>query len=230
MNLEINSIKEGRAAKKQAREEGIKLAGRNSEDFQNIVRLKLEQVIKLSIESNKEWLEKEWGKISKDFEDAQKINFEEVVRVFQLTLEKRIKILAQLEETSPEEITTNSERLATILNQAVFNFIMSIRKSKKSGDLLTQTLSVAGLSHWLNPNDIARLIKKYENKVDRSVIKSAALNHSENPDQFIDSCSLEMNRLTEEYEGKVNPSVISRAALYHPKTPEQFLDSIIQKQ
>ena len=228
MRFQPSTIREGRNIKAEARKERVELRGRNSADFKKIVQPTLEKTIELSVQANRAWLKKEWQKISGDSEDAGNISFAEVVATFQTTLEKRIKMIARLEGISPEKIIKENERFSLIFDQAVFDFIIFIRKSRRRGDPLLQTLFLAELSHWLNPGDIARLNEKYKDKVDPSVIGRAALSYPKDPDKFIDSYLLEVVRLSKKYKDKVDPSVIKSAALSYPKDPDKFIDWFIK--
>ena len=125
----------------------------------------------------------------------------------------------------PLEMFVGDRGLVDMLcEQAAFDFIMSLRMSAQEGETLNNALKVASLSHWLNPMDMKRLGEKYKDRVDNSVIKSAALGYPKNPDAFIDNYVGEIERLGEKYKDRVDNSVISRAALGYPKNPDAFID------
>lgn len=187
MRFKPSTIREGRNKKRLAKEEGVNLQGRNSGRFMEEARPSIESAITELVIANRDWIEDELAEAFGDFCGERVMTLSDVITVFQATFEKRLKLVARLEGDRPESLVEDDSRFAFILDQAVFDFIMSLRKSKLRGDSLLQSISLAELSHWLDPCEIDRLVKKYGGGVDASVIKTAALHYPKGPDTFIDN-------------------------------------------
>jgi len=224
MDLKPSTIREGRHIKSTARAENVDLRGRTSDIFSEQIVPELQAVIGEAVNTHRGWLENEWRKQTARLRVKKPVPFDEALPHFQETLEKRVKLYSRTVEKPLATFVGDRGLMDMLCEQAAFDFIMSLRTSAQEGETVNNALKIASLSHWLNPMDMKRLGEKYKDRVDNSVIKSAALSYPKNPDAFIDSYIGEIDRLGEKYKDRVDNSVISRAALSYPKNPDAFID------
>lgn len=227
MDFKISTIHESKILKRKARDKKVHLRGPTSEVFSERIVPILRSIIEEAINTHRGWLESEWKEQTAQLRVKKEVSFTEALPYFQKTLKKRVKLCAHTMGKPVETLVEDQHLIERLCEQAALDFIMSLRISVQEGETLTNALEIAGLSHWLNPMDIKRLGKKYQDRVDTGVIKSIAIGSPKNPDVSIDRYIEARKRLGEKYNGRVNNYVINRAALVYSKNPDAFIDWFI---
>ena len=176
-------ISSGRTAKEEALEQQLDFSGGTSDIYKDTIPHKISSLIDISVEKHYGWIEDKLKDINAKLPDKSKIFFEDVLKIFKATFEKRIKQQAKLSKEKPE-IYINTINLEEIFNQAIFDFIQSLKSSVRNGETKKNILKLGELSHWLNPNDIKDLERQFSN-TDQGVIKTAVLSRPKNPKVFI---------------------------------------------
>ena len=221
-------IRQGRVEKKHARsDENVDIRGGISKEFKE-ARPTMQEAIKTAIDDNREWLERELKTTLKKFPQAD-VSLDDIVPIFQQTLERRVKAHARLNQMNPEQIVMDEEQFQPMLQQAAFDFIMSLRQSGRRPDSWIQALVLAQNSHWLNPGEVKRLAKQYPD-MNQSVITHAVLHYPKTPNAFIERYKTAIAHLSGKYPD-VHQSVINCAALCNPKNADDFqtVDAFIER-
>ena len=216
-------IRQGRVEKKHARsDENVDIRGGISKEFKE-ARPTMQEAIKTAIDDNREWLERELKTTLKKFPQAD-VSLDDIVPIFQQTLERRVKAHARLNQMNPEQIVMDEEQFQPMLQQAAFDFIMSLRQSGRRPDSWIQALVLAQNSHWLNPGEVKRLAKQYPD-MNQSVITHAVLHYPKTPNAFIERYKTTLAYLSKQYPN-VHQSVINAAVLKHPKKSDAFITGV----
>lgn len=221
-----STIKEGRNSKKLAREENVNLTGESS-SYKEILVPTIEQHVGEAIIKHRGWIKSELRDFRRESKYREQIPDAEITDALQDVFKKRVKQYLRLNEVEPEQLISE-KTLDTLFEQTAFDFIESVRMSRRRGDTAKQALDFAKNSHWLDPRTIDHLVEKYKDQADLSVIKSAIARQPRDPDGLINSYLDNVTSLTAEYLGRVDESVIKHTALEYPKNPKAFIESYLQ--
>ena len=217
-----------RFIKELSHEEDIALVGVKGQRLEGILD-KTDEILSQLQEEHKDWIEQKRQLFADYLSPVKPAVAEEAYKgglATTITQEFRTYGKVSKEETIKLD---DPEYLRKVITGYTVDFLRSLRISERLGINPNIALDVARLSYHYNPTKLSQLTRQYPD-INISALERAALGYPKNPEGFLDSFIVAIDRLTKDPRYKdLNPGALERAALSYPKNPEGFLDSFIEK-
>jgi len=222
-------IIKSRHSKEESREKKVILKGSSDE---NLVEIEgdAELVLKELMEENSEWIEIQKKRILADFSS---LNEEKVVKVYNqgllIFLKQQYRLFTN-DQKSGQRIFPSIMKSRDYLRQQIiaytFDFIQSLKASKKEGLTPDQALKLAYLSYRHDPDVLKKLSAKYP-KIEKWILKQILLQHPSDSEQFIIDYLKTVDELIIKYP-EVDLGVIHQATLGY-FDPVTFIENYLKE-